>query len=537
MFTRIKALFNHTSQTMYNAAFIIACCTMLGHLLAIVRDRAFAHTFGASTTLDIYFAAFRIPDILFTIGSTLIGSAILLPHLTPYAKDEIKMRSIANDIFTVFAIGFLVILIIVFISMPFLLKLLAKEFSASEFQVLVNMSRFLLLSPFILGISNLFSTITQSLQKFFVSSLAPVVYNVGIIVGVLVLYPIVGIYGLALGVLIGALFHIGIQLPTLVISKSLPRFHGVKDWALLKKIALTALPRTFTLSTNKIELFLLTALGVFIAEGSVSVFNLTWNLQNAPLSLIGASIGLAVYPLMIRAYADKDIESFDNHLSKALQSAFFWTIPIAGAIVMLSEPIVRLILGTGAFQGNAITVAAAALATFIIGLPSQAAILIYVRARYAKGDTWMPFWANLFASAVPVIVAYISLASNIGDRLFGWLYKLLGIQNITGHQVIVLTASYAVGNIIGHALLWYIEGKKINSLPYRNRNIISVIAGTLAMMAVMHIVKTSMQVHYLSVLVIQCVAGGAVLLSILHALKNEELQYLTNRTRKYLQKL
>ncbi len=532
MMKRILGLFNHTSQTMYNAAFIIATCTMLGHLLAIVRDRAFAHTFGASTTLDIYFAAFRIPDILFTIGSTLIGSAILLPYLTPYAKDEIKMRSIANDIFTVFAIGFLILLIIVFVTMPFLLKLLAKEFSPENFTTLVTMSRLLLLSPLILGISNLFSTITQSLQKFFVSSLAPVVYNVGIIVGVLLLYPYFGIYGLAFGVILGAVFHIGIQLPTLVISKGLPKFHRVQDWQLIKKIALTALPRTFTLSTNKIELFLLTALGVFIAEGSVSVFNLTWNLQNAPLSLIGASIAVAVYPMLIRARASADITTFNQQLQKALQSAFFWTIPITGGIFIFSESIVRLILGTGAFQGDTITVAAAALATFVIGLPSQAAILIYVRARYAKGDTWKPFWANLFASAAPVIFAYVCLAMPIGDTLFGWLYNIFNIDGMAGRQVIILTTSFALGTLIGHTLLWMIEGKQC--AQNASRHLGSVIVATIGMMIIMRIIATKLQMHYAIELLIGGLAGVIALVIILHIFKNEELAYLINRTKSYL---
>lgn len=534
MMQKLKQLFNHTSQTMYNGALIIACCTMLGHLLAIVRDRAFAHTFGASTTLDIYFAAFRVPDILFTIGSTLIGSAILLPYLTPYAKDEIKMRSIANDIFTVFAIGFIILLLVVFIFMPYILALFSKGFAPADFQTLVSLSRLLLLSPLILGISNLFGTITQSLQKFFVSALAPVVYNIGIIVGILFLYPIFGIYGLAYGVILGGLLHMGIQLPTLFLSKSIPVFQKVRDWALLKKVALTALPRTFTLSTNKIELLLLTALGVTIAEGSVSVFNLTWNLQNAPLALIGASVATAAFPLFIKAYTEKNSQVFQSHLHDALKTIMFWTIPITGGIIVFRQHIVELILGTGAFTGGTVIVAAVALATFIISLPSQAAILIYTRARYAQGDTWKPFWANLFASTLPVLLAWAVLATHKGAALFEPIYSVFKIQNIPGHEVVVLTAFYSLGSFFGHFLLWMISKGGSGHQGKYWLHVFQCITAAVGFICASTIVISTLDSHHLTIqALVAVIIGGAVWCLILAISKNEEFGYILKRFKGY----
>jgi putative peptidoglycan lipid II flippase len=223
-------------------------------------------------------------------------------------------------------------------------KLVPKLFYGELRDDLITMTRILLLSPILLGFSNLYGSITQAHKKFVAYAISPILYNVGIIIGILFLYPYFGLAGLTFGVIIGALLHVCIQLPVLIESKLLPRLQLGTTLAQVKSVVLLSMPRTFTLAANQIALLVLVSLASFMKDGSIAIFNFSLNLQSVPLSIIGVSYSLAAFPTLSRMYARGEIDQFLNHLITAAKHIIFWSIPIATLFIVLRAQIVRTIL-------------------------------------------------------------------------------------------------------------------------------------------------------------------------------------------------
>ena len=207
-------IFRKESVNINQAALLLGFFTLLSQILALFRDRFIAHFIGPSPSLDAYYAAFRVPDLIFISVASLASITVLIPYLSAKMKggsvtDEAKKY--LNDVFTVFFAVMVGVSLIAFFLMPFLISYIAPGFVPEVQAKVIELSRIMLLSPILMGLSNLFGSVTQLFQRFFIYSLSPILYNAGIIIGVLFLYPIFGIYGLAIGVVFGALMHFLIQ--------------------------------------------------------------------------------------------------------------------------------------------------------------------------------------------------------------------------------------------------------------------------------------------------------------------------------------
>jgi len=304
---------------LHQAAFLLGTFAILSQVLALIRDRLFAHSLGAGTTLDLYYAAFRIPDFIFVSIASLVSITVLIPLITERMhEDKEKIRSFINNIFTAFLIGIVLVSVVAFFFIPSLSASIFPGFSAEEHSVLVTLTRILLLSPILLGISNLFGSITQTFRRFFVYALSPVFYNIGIIVGMLFFYPVWGISGLVWGVVLGALLHLSIQIPVVVRQHLMPRLIFSLDRSLLRRVVLLSLPRTLGLSAHHIAFIVLVGLASLMVEGSISIFSLSWNLQSVPLAIIGVSYSVAAFPTLARLYSSSEVEKFVDRASAAV---------------------------------------------------------------------------------------------------------------------------------------------------------------------------------------------------------------------------
>jgi len=232
---------------LHEAAFLLAGFVLLSQVLALVRDRLLAHSFGASAQLDVYYAAFRIPDFIYVSLASLVSSAVLIPFIIGKLDNKAEAQRFFNSLFTLFFGAMLFVSILVYWAMPMLSGFVIPGLDEAAQKELVSLSRIMLLSPFLLGLSGFFASITQSLRRFFVYAISPVLYNIGIIIGIVVFYPIFGLAGLAYGVVVGALLHLIIQLPVLVKNKFVPHFTFAIDWGEIKSVLLISLPRTLTL--------------------------------------------------------------------------------------------------------------------------------------------------------------------------------------------------------------------------------------------------------------------------------------------------
>ena len=204
---KLLRIFSKESANINQVALLLGFFTLLSQILALFRDRSIAHFIGPSPILDIYYAAFRIPDLIFICIASLASITVLVPFIIVRMSGEKvtdEARKYFNDIFTVFLIFMAVVSLIAFFLMPYLMSFVAPGFTPMMQSKLILLSRTMLLSPILIGLSNLFSAITQLFRRFFIYALSPIFYNLGIIAGVVFFYPIFGIYGLALGVVLGA---------------------------------------------------------------------------------------------------------------------------------------------------------------------------------------------------------------------------------------------------------------------------------------------------------------------------------------------
>ncbi len=461
---RIMKLFNKEFSKISEAAMVLAFFTLLSQILGIFRDRFLAGNLGTGEILDVYYAAFRVPDLLFTLGASLVSVSILMPFfINQLSKSKKDAKKFINDVFTTFFLFIVVLSLIVAIIMPFLAQKLFPGFATEEIQRTVVLSRIMLLSPVLLGISNLFATITQSFKQFFVYALAPVFYNIGIILGILVFYPIFGVVGLAYGVSLGALLHMLIQLPVIIRHGLVPKFSLNINWTYIKEVVKHSLPRTITLSMSKIVFLIFVSIASTLISGTISVFNLSYNLQSVPLAIIGVSYSIAAFPVLVDFFNKNNHEEFMYHVMIPIRQIVFWSLPVISLFIVLRAQIVRVILGSGNFDWSDTRLTAASLALFIVSVIAQSIVLLLIRAYYASGKTWKPLWITLSSSVFTIAFAYIFLSVyNTQPYLQLFFERLLRIEGVEGSSVIMLSLAYSMGMFLNLLLLWLAFKKDFN---------------------------------------------------------------------------
>jgi len=317
----------------------------------------------------------------------------------------------------------------------------------------VMLSRILLLSPLLLGLSNLLGSVTQAHQKFFIYSLSPILYNVGIIAGLIFLVPRWGLAGLVWGVVVGAGLHLAIQLPTLKRSGFWPelRFRPSfwrQEWRLVAKTVLLSWPRTVTLSANQLVILVLVAMASYLDSGAIAVFNFANNLQSVPLVIIGLSYSVAAFPTLSRHLAGGRIDQFVAQLASATKHIIFWSLPVMVMFIVLRAQIVRVILGSGNFDWTATRLTAACLAVFAVSVLAQSLVMLLVRGYYAAGETLKPLLVTLSASAVTIVAALVFRlwwSESESFRLF-W-ENLLRLRDLPNTAILVLPLAYSLGMI------------------------------------------------------------------------------------------
>lgn len=453
-------LYNRTSG-INEAAFLLGIFTLVSQFLGLIRDRLLATYLGAGTQLDVYYAAFKIPDFLFVSIASLASITVLLPFLSQKYKDGGESdyhnaKDFLNQVFTVLFFFLVLASIILFITMPWLAKMVAPGFSGDEMKTLIMLSRIMLVQPIIIGISNMLSSVTQMFKKFFVTALSPVLYNFGIIIGIVWLYPLFGATGLAYGVVVGALLHFIIQVPTLVEMKFFPQFTNHIKYSELTSIVKTSIPRTLGLSTSTFTALILTSIASTMDTGSISIFNLTNNMLNVPIGVVAISYSVASFPVLVKYFHDQQREKFVSYIVNATRKIIFLSIPITVLFIVLRAQIVRVILGSHSFSWNDTRLAAATLAVFMIGLVAQSLVHLFVRGYYAAGNTKKPLVINFLGEILTIGFAFIFILlfkhSSGFTQFFVQLLRLDGVTNIV---LLALPLAFALGNIANYfGLLW-----------------------------------------------------------------------------------
>jgi len=454
--SKVLKLLNREVGAVNQAALLLGMFTLLSQVLGLVRDRMFTSSIGAGKELDIYYAAFQVPDLLFNSVATLVSVTVLLPFLLSIIKEKGNKESLAffSQVFTVFFAFVTVSALVLFFLLPKITSIIAPGFDISQQLELVRISRVILLSPILLGISNLFGSVTQMAKRFVLFAVSPVLYNLGIVVGIALLYPMFGLMGLAYGVVLGAVLHAAIQIPALIKDTMLPKFTRKIDWQRIKKLGVVSLPRTLGLTLHSLTLLVLVAFATTIKDGAVSIFRLSMNLQNVPLALVGASFSVAAFPTLAQDFTNGRTKEFLQNISNATRQIIFWSLPITALFIVLRAQIVRVILGSQTFTWSDTRLAAATLAMFVVSVTAQSLILLFTRAFYATGDTKRPVLINLISSAVIVILAFLFFSYSQNLISFeGWLRPFLRLEDVAGVQVVALALAYSVGSLLNAIVL------------------------------------------------------------------------------------
>jgi putative peptidoglycan lipid II flippase len=282
-----------------------------------------------------------------------------------------------------------------------------------------QLMRIMLLSVICFGISNVFSGILQAKRQFIAFALAPILYNVGIIIGIIWLYPKFGVVGLAYGVILGALLHLTIQ-GVAVFSTG---FH-YQPWASwrtpgVKKLLRLMPPRALALGITQVNAIIITAYALRLSVGNLTIWKWADNLQNVPINMFGVSLAISAFPIFSQAFAEQDLPKFKQVFSNNFRRLLFLIIPISVVILLLRAQIVRLILGlgSGAFDWTATIATAQVLGIFSIALFAQASIPLLARSFFAHQDT-----------KTTVVISIISVLTNLllANSLSQW-YGLYGL--------------------------------------------------------------------------------------------------------------
>lgn len=440
----------------HDAAYLLAFFTILSQLLGLVRDRLFAAYFGAGRALDIYYASFRIPDLIFVTVASVVSISVLVPLILERVNgDKHDLKKFIDSVFNFFFLAIVTTSIIAFFAIPFLSKLMFPGFGGEDSAELILLTRIILLSPIFLGLSNFFSSITQAFRRFFIYAISPLLYNLGIIVGLIFFYPAFGMAGLAYGVVLGAFLHLLMQVPFAVSHGLAPRISFNIDFSIVKKITSLSIFRTLAMSANQIAIVFLVAIGSTMTVGSIAVFNLSWNLQSVPLAIVGASYSMALFPTISRFFNEGRRSEFLEHMQDAARHIIFWSVPITVLFVVLRAQVVRTILGAGEFSWSDTRLTAAALAIFSISVVAQSLVLLFTRGYYASGRTRKPLVINVISAILVIIFSFLSLKIFYEVPVLRYFVEsLFRVGDITGTEVLVLPLGYTLAMVINAVLLW-----------------------------------------------------------------------------------
>lgn len=415
---------------------------MVAALVALLRDWILASHFGASRMLDIYYSAFKLPDLVFNIillGS--LSSAFIPVFIGKRQESEKGAWLAARNFTTVMFTMVIIAAAVLFVFAGQVVRLIAPGFAGADRELAITLTRIMFLSPVIFSLSAISGSVLQALERFWAFSIAPVFYNVGIIIGAVYFAPLAArhgyapVIGLGWGVVLGALFHLLLQ--GTAAYRAGFRFKPYWDLASaeFRKILKLMVPRTIGLSAYSVDSAITNAYASLMAAGSITVFNVANNMQFVPISMVGIAVATAVFPKLSQHASASEHNEFRERLSSTLRNMALVIVPLCVIGYFLAPWAIRLIYGIGLFRGAAVEMTIAVLQIFLFGVPAQSFIPILSRAFYALHNT-----------RTPVIISVTAIAINI---LLGWY---LGLH--LGWGVKGLAAGFAVAGNVQWLSLW-----------------------------------------------------------------------------------
>jgi len=443
-------------KKIFSATFLLALSQLFSRILGVARDRIFAHIFGATGgdgifNLDLYFAAFRLPDLVYSLLIFGTLSAAFVPLL-------VEKKGKSSDRFVSNVLNFLLLTVVVlggvvFIFAEPLTKIITPGFSDAEIILTAKLLRIQLLAPLFFTFSAIFGGLAQHVHKFFYYSLAPIFYNLGIILGAVFWGEEFGVIGISWGVTIGAATHAVIQLPVIFIAKF--RWCAVLNFRELQTFFRLAGPRVLALVSAQLQLVVITIFASILGRGTLSVFNFSWNLASFPLGIAGLAFATTSFARLARLANSKKKKVFRQVLQNGFLGILFWVLPAAVGLFFLRNEITSLILQTGEFGATDVTTVAQSLAIFSFAIPAISLLPLLNNVFFAQKNTRVPLFAGLvglvvatfsaaffaqFSGTTALATAY-SLATLVTFLILVWIGRrnFIGLDLASSGKILILT--------------------------------------------------------------------------------------------------
>jgi len=449
--------------TPLRAARSIGLATLSSRILGLVRDQVASYYFGAGAVMDSFFAAFRIPNLLRDLFAEGAMSSAFIPTLTAERerRGEAEAWRLVNRVMSALIVVLGALTAITVLFAPQILGIYTSGFSPEKMALTVSMTR--IMAPFLLFVA-LAAVAMGTLNtrgRFFLPALAPASFNVAVIVAVIAFYPALRAAGLnpgltlAVGAIIGGALQFIVQVPALRKEGFRFRFDPAPRDPGLRRVAALMLPATFGLAATQINILVDTSLASRMGDGPITWLQFGFRLMQLPLGLFGVAIGMANLAFVSRDVARSDAEGLRRNLAGSLRAAALLTLPATAGLIVLCEPIVRVIFERGAFTASDTLQTAAAVACYGIGLYAYSVTKIQVPTFYALGETRLPVIASATAVAVKIAASFalIAFLPSIGLQPFLGLALSTSLAAWINFAVLSWGLNLRVGSLRGHGVI------------------------------------------------------------------------------------
>lgn len=405
------------SRALARAGLIVTAAFFASRVLGYVRVEVFSAIFGVGARLDDYYAAFRIPDLVFQlVAAGALGAALVpvLAGLFARGEDERAWR-VLSTVVNLLAVALLILVVLAFLLAPWLVPIM-NQLGPADVQRTIELTRLMLLSPLFLTLGAVASSALNALDLFTAAAVGPLLYNVAIIGCAVLLAPTLGIESLAVGVVLGALLNALVQVPQLVRHRGF-NFRlriDLRDPA-AREALLLLIPRAIGLSVTQITFFVNTSLATTLGAGALTAYTIAFTVFQVPLGIIGLPLGVVLLPSLSRARSVGAIHDFATLTVRSVRLLLYVMLFLTAVAIVLRTEAITLLFDYGRFEPSAIPVIADTLLVFLIGLAGQAIIIVLARAFYAAMDTRTPVLAAGLSVLVNVAVS-ITTVGPLGLR-------------------------------------------------------------------------------------------------------------------------
>jgi len=511
---RSSRIGSSSTRALAAAGLIVTVASLASRILGFVRYIAIARAVPDIGTQDAFYAAFRIPDFLFQLVAAGALASALVPVLAGlFAADEDDRAWRVLSTLTTLILGALFVLVVIAeLTLGSLVGFIAPSFSGAQLQTTTDLTRVMLLSPLFMAGGAIASAALNARGRFAAASVAPLVYNLGIIGGALFLVPFMGALGLAVGVVIGAAGHVLVQLPGIAaIGARLRPSADLSDPPTRRALVLMG-PRTLALGATQVVFVVTTALASGLPAGSVTAFTVAFALLQIPLGVIGVPLGTVLLPSLSRVAATGDTAEFRRLLIRGLSLLAYVMLAISALGIPVAGDVVRETYGISHTDVQVVGWISLTLAVFMIGLTAHSLIAVLARAFYALQDTATPVMAGIVAVAINIVVGV----------------ALVGPFGLAG-----LAVAIAAGAWVETVILVVLLGRRVPGLGLGEvwllmaKSIVAAVPGALVSWGVTYLLVNAWGANagYLATFARLCLAtaaGGGVMLGVSLALRIEE---------------